>query len=54
MHFFAHPLISTMLGLKRICPQCSQKQIAPREKKYEPISCKKCGAEIPPPPRKKD
>lgn len=35
-------------GLSRRCPKCRGEQVAPEKKINEPVTCEKCGAEIPP------
>lgn len=34
-------------ALERRCPKCHSKQIAPEKKINKPVSCKKCGMQIP-------
>lgn len=44
---FLTPFV-TILALKRTCPKCGKSQVAPRDKRNEPIVCSHCGAVIPP------
>jgi ribosomal protein S27E len=42
-------IVGRLLHLKRTCPKCKMEQIVPLARKHETISCKFCGAKIPPP-----
>ena len=42
-------IVGRLLHLKRTCPKCKRDQIVPSAKKHETVSCKFCGAKIPPP-----
>ena len=42
-------IVSTVLGLKRVCPSCGKVQVVAREMKHKVAVCKNCGAKIPVP-----
>ena len=46
--FLISAVVSTMLGLKRSCPECRRDQIVPMSKKRESVLCKFCKAANPP------
>lgn len=41
-------IVGTILGLKRACPKCQRTQVVPSELKHAVVTCKFCGADIPP------
>jgi|GEM_PF-5796097 len=42
-------IVSTVLGLKRVCPSCGVANIVTREMKHKVCVCKSCGTKIPVP-----
>jgi ribosomal protein S27E len=47
-----NPIFAAVFNIiysKRKCPKCGISQMVPRDRKREPVICKTCGAEIPPP-----
>lgn len=40
--------LAIMLGRKRTYPECKRTQIVPAKKRRGKVSCKFCGADIPP------
>ena len=41
-------ILGRLLHLKRTCPKCKRDQIVPSARKHEAVSCRFCGARIPP------
>ena len=41
-------VMSTVIRLKRTCPQCKRDQVVPRSKRLERVPGTFCGADIPP------
>ena len=41
-------VVGTIVGLKRTCPKCRKNQVVPPGKRKETVTCKYCGASIPP------
>jgi len=42
-------IVGRLLHLRRTCAKCKRDQIVPLAKKHEIVSCKFCGAKVPPP-----
>jgi ribosomal protein S27E len=42
-------VMTMLLHLKRECPECKREQIVPSSQRRETVTCKFCGAKIPPP-----
>jgi ribosomal protein S27E len=40
--------IRTILDLKRKCPKCGHGQFVSSDKRHQSVTCKACGAPIPP------
>lgn len=47
MWTFLSPML-TVFNLKRTCPRCGHSQIVPKDKQDQTVTCKYCGAPIPP------
>ncbi|HPA26913.1 MAG TPA: 30S ribosomal protein S27 [Acidobacteriota bacterium] len=41
-------VVSTVANLSRTCPKCKKKQVVQKSKVHRTVSCKFCGADIPP------
>jgi ribosomal protein S27E len=41
-------VLTMLLHLKRKCPECKREQIVPSSQRNETVTCKFCGAKIPP------
>jgi ribosomal protein S27E len=39
---------ATIKALARDCPSCKRTQVVPRSRQRESVTCKHCGAKIPP------
>jgi ribosomal protein S27E len=48
MSVIFHSVLSMILHLKRKCPECKREQIVPSSQRKETVTCKFCGAKIPP------
>jgi ribosomal protein S27E len=48
MSVIFHTILSMLLHLKRKCPECKREQIVPSSQCSETVTCKFCGARIPP------
>jgi ribosomal protein S27E len=49
MSVIFHTVLTMLLHLKRKCPECKREQIVPSSQRRQAVTCKFCGAEIPPP-----
>lgn len=48
MAIFMKTVAATVVNLARICPGCKKKQVVPKSKGHKTVSCRFCGADIPP------
>ena len=51
MNPFFHVIAGTVAALARRCPNCGHRQIVAASHRNEAVTCKRCGAAIPPPRR---
>ena len=49
MHRIIQSALSTALHLRRVCPECKKPQVVAPSQRKETVTCKNCGAKIPPP-----
>jgi len=48
MHKIIQSALSTALHLKRVCPACKKPQVVAPSRRQDTVTCKNCGAKIPP------